>query len=112
VARCCSVQEVEGEDHDTTAKKHGNGAKRPEKEREGEVEGSKTQGPKIARLIQRSVHIALRVPCPGLTRGHSYEKTDMAVIPNGLNIEQKCYQKTDKNGEVLDRRPRSAVISV
>ena len=83
---------------------------RPEEEREGKVEGSQPQGPKIAGLIQHSAHIALRVPCPGFTRRHSYEKTDMAVIPDGLHVEHKCCQKTEENGEVLNRRPHSAVI--
>lgn len=112
IGSCCNVQEVEGENHDTTTQKHGNGAECPEKKREGEVESSEPQRPKIARSIQRLAHIALRVPLPRFASGHIYEKADMAIVPNGLNIEQKCYQKTNKNGEILDRRPHSAIISV
>jgi len=73
------VQEIKHHCEHARANKHGDGAKDPEEEREGEVESSQANRPEEAGSIQASSSILHRFPFAlGCRQGR--QETDMGIV--------------------------------
>ncbi|KAK8488730.1 hypothetical protein V6N13_130552 [Hibiscus sabdariffa] len=85
-----NIQEIQHGNEGNATEEHRKGTEDPHKEREREVEGTKSQGPKIAASVHGVGHIFGREMVVVLLMvGHLFyrhvdEDACMAVIPDGL----------------------------
>jgi len=99
---CGLVQRVQQKDHDNGADKHGNGAKNPQQQREGEIVASQAKGEEILAPVDELVHVLRSETGSSVAHRNADQETDMARIPNGLHMTHKGKEKAEQEAQVLE----------
>ncbi|BAT03865.1 Os08g0153750, partial [Oryza sativa Japonica Group] len=86
---------------------HGDGSKEPEEDGAREVEGADAEGPEVAAAVERRRHVVDGEPRAAAAvavrvERHVDEEAGVAVVPDGLHVEEEGEEEADEDGEELD----------
>jgi len=96
------VERLQQKEHNNGAGKHGNGAKNPKQQREGEVVASQAEGEEVLASVDESVHVLRSETGSSVAHRNAEQETGMARVPDGLHMTHKGKEKAEQEAQVLE----------
>ncbi|BAS78201.1 Os02g0293050, partial [Oryza sativa Japonica Group] len=91
---------------------HGDGPEEPEEDRAGEVEGARAERPEVAAAVERRGDVvdgeARAAAALDQAHRHVHEGAGVAVVPDGLHVQEERHQEAHQDGEEFHRQRRLA----